>query len=111
MVLDSDSNPSVSFFFNDTATTKIHTVSDTLPLHDALPISRFMAPTRRPRSRLDCRLTTWTARSEEHTSELQSPDTNSYAVFCLKKTKLFRANNHCLQRYRNAATLSAASVV
>src|SRR6187200_619014 len=26
-------------------------------------------------------------RSEEHTSELQSPDTNSYAVFCLKKKK------------------------
>src|SRR6187200_3474438 len=25
------------------------------------------------------------ARSEEHTSELQSPDTISYAVFCLKK--------------------------
>src|SRR5213082_4324358 len=24
-------------------------------------------------------------RSEEHTSELQSPDTPSYAVFCLKK--------------------------
>src|SRR5213082_3666800 len=24
-------------------------------------------------------------RSEEHTSELQSPDTISYAVFCLKK--------------------------
>src|SRR5213082_3626434 len=26
-------------------------------------------------------------RSEEHTSELQSPDTTSYAVFCLKKKK------------------------
>src|SRR5213082_2410083 len=28
---------------------------------------------------------TWLMRSEEHTSELQSPDTISYAVFCLKK--------------------------
>src|SRR3546814_10867457 len=28
------------------------------------------------------------ARSEEHTSELQSLMRNSYAVFCLKKTKL-----------------------
>src|SRR5213082_1586596 len=28
------------FFFNDTATTEIYTVSDTLSLHDALPISR-----------------------------------------------------------------------
>src|SRR5213082_3872852 len=27
----------------------------------------------------------WLIRSEEHTSELQSPDTISYAVFCLKK--------------------------
>src|SRR6187200_2234795 len=29
-------------------------------------------------------------RSEEHTSELQSPDTISYAVFCLKKKKKMR---------------------
>src|SRR5213082_3653601 len=29
----------------------------------------------------------WRRRSEEHTSELQSPDTISYAVFCLKKKK------------------------
>src|SRR3546814_3042908 len=28
-------------------------------------------------------------RSEEHTSEPQSPMRNSYAVFCLKKQKLF----------------------
>src|SRR5213082_142646 len=27
------------------------------------------------------------SRSEEHTSEFQSPDTISYAVFCLKKKK------------------------
>src|SRR5213082_1344157 len=30
-------------------------------------------------------------RSEEHTSELQSPDTISYAVFCLKKKKAPRS--------------------
>src|SRR5213079_3779531 len=29
----------------------------------------------------------WPARSEEHTSELQSPVVISYAVFCLKKKK------------------------
>src|SRR5262245_66329306 len=58
------------FFFNDTATTEIYTLS----LHDALPIS----------SRHRCRLATsawgwprnpassFAARSEEHTSELQS---------------------------------------
>src|SRR5213082_4046666 len=33
------------FFFNDTATTEIYTVSDTLSLHDALPISTFLAST------------------------------------------------------------------
>jgi len=32
-------------------------------------------------------------RSEEHTSELQSPVPNSYAVFCLKKKTV---NNICL---------------
>src|SRR3546814_4990535 len=34
------------------------------------------------------------ARSEEHTSELQSLMRISYAVFCLKKTKLF--TNHTI---------------
>src|SRR5437870_9089589 len=56
------------FFFNDTATTEIYTLS----LHDALPISWCRA-TARPRFRYR----TWpgwtgTWRSEEHTSELQS---------------------------------------
>src|SRR5213082_3739144 len=32
------------FFFNDTATTEIYTVSDTLSLHDALPISSSRGP-------------------------------------------------------------------
>src|SRR5213082_464626 len=34
------------------------------------------------------------ARSEEHTSELQSPDTISYAVFCLKKKKQTNQNKY-----------------
>src|SRR3990170_9023378 len=57
------------FFFNDTATTEIYTLS----LHDALPILRAVQGRRRgdgggspPRA--------GGARSEEHTSELQSPD-------------------------------------
>src|SRR6188768_4589939 len=71
------------FFFNDPATTEIYTSIDTLSLHDALPIycgtawphpvSQSAAPARN--------------RSEEHTSELQSPIDISYAVFCLKKKK------------------------
>src|SRR4030043_2274222 len=63
------------FFFNDTATTEIYTLS----LHDALPISR--APWRvasdppPPRGQPPppgLRRTRRRARSEEHTSELQS---------------------------------------
>src|SRR6187200_661463 len=74
------------FFFNDTATTEIYTVSDTLSLHDALPILRATGAMSTPPLSDD---TTFCkpARSEEHTSELQSPDTISYAVFCLKKKK------------------------
>src|SRR5256885_15104805 len=78
------------FFFNDTATTEIYTLS----LHDALPISalRWRAPPARPGAR-DPRPAGGphprrthhrtrpaepgrhqaTDRSEEHTSELQSP--------------------------------------
>src|SRR5256885_12051872 len=64
------------FFFNDTATTEIYTLS----LHDALPISHGygVAHNRTPRARdVDSngcgRCEVSAARSEEHTSELQSP--------------------------------------
>src|SRR5256885_9922154 len=61
------------FFFNDTATTEIYTLS----LHDALPISH-RGGDRHARRRLggpsDLRLRAGhQRRSEEHTSELQSP--------------------------------------
>src|SRR5210317_2677660 len=89
------------FFFNDTATTEIYTLSYTLSLHDALPISaedayddyREVAYTDRvaevayPRSR-------GARRSEEHTSELQSHSEISYAVFCLKKKKKKKGPTH-----------------
>src|SRR5471032_827696 len=58
------------FFFNDTATTEIYTLS----LHDALPISRAIAIVIRDAGRIprwiqiECSI----GRSEEHTSELQS---------------------------------------
>src|SRR5260370_32212438 len=61
--------PSLSFFFfNDTATTEIYTLS----LHDALPI--FPCSIHRPSAvRIAQPGTAWArARSEEHTSELQS---------------------------------------
>ena len=45
----------------------------------------------RPATRSDARIRArcWTKRSEEHTSELQSPVPISYAVFCLKKKTPF----------------------
>src|SRR5258708_13305298 len=83
-----------AFFFNDTATTEIYTLS----LHDALPIlcsGRVTWSCRiRIRSRDACgeKPTTVrakpprTSRSEEHTSELQSPD-HLVCRLLLEKTK------------------------
>src|SRR5258708_39751838 len=68
------------FFFNDTATTEIYTLS----LHDALPISHSGFRFDRPNNpgalpatspgNSNVRETLQDYRSEEHTSELQSPD-------------------------------------
>src|SRR6266487_6691125 len=60
--------PLLFFFFNDTATTEIYTLS----LHDALPIPT--CPTQPPgRARPERSGSAPAPRSEEHTSELQSP--------------------------------------
>src|SRR5438067_7122114 len=58
------------FFFNDTATTEIYTLS----LHDALPNSRNRGPSSggKPSMSAMTRIGMCCARSEEHTSELQS---------------------------------------
>src|SRR5437588_9510224 len=59
------------FFFNDTATTEIYTLS----LHDALPISigiAWIANTQYLFAYFRLRVRVAAARSEEHTSELQS---------------------------------------
>src|SRR2546429_2537194 len=59
------------FFFNDTATTEIYTLS----LHDALPICDASTPLRCAgacRSIMAAYSVPFTRRSEEHTSELQS---------------------------------------
>src|SRR5260370_18868214 len=64
--------PSCSFFFffNDTATTEIYTLS----LHDALPILRTNKSSPRDRciGSVRCAIAGIGTRSEEHTSELQS---------------------------------------
>src|SRR2546426_6537904 len=85
------------FFFNDTATTEIYTLS----LHDALPISLGGEATRFPEvARLDD--VRFLQRQDEHrgciinledTEDRKSTRLNSshlvisYAVFCLKKKK------------------------
>src|SRR6059058_6692762 len=78
----------VFFFFNETAPTEIYTSLHTLSLHDALPILPDLPgciATAKTRKQLEDVIRE--ARSEEHTSELQSRNDISYAVFCLKKKK------------------------
>src|SRR5256885_8765664 len=79
------------FFFNDTATTEIYTLS----LHDALPISHARKPQRHPEdqdSDKDCRPGTGD-RAPMRLQDRKSTRLNSshlvisYAVFCLKKKK------------------------
>src|SRR3546814_537979 len=53
------------------------------PSRIAAPIAGFPY-----RSAVYCRMGGYVARSEEHTSELQSLMRNSYAVFCLKKKNI-----------------------
>src|SRR2546422_6072273 len=85
------------FFFNDTATTEIYTLS----LHDALPISRARTtPARGARSRAGTRsrggrrapagrgrARSARRRDRESTRLNSSHGYISYAVFCLKKKK------------------------
>src|SRR6266478_9784098 len=78
------------FFFNDTATTEIYTLS----LHDALPISGASRSKACPRAlasrstgcRFGARRATCLPRSEEHTSELQS-QSNLVCRLLLEKKK------------------------
>src|SRR5258707_3357976 len=91
------------FFFNDTATTEIYTLS----LHDALPISAAPSsrtsrdPSRRspPRSRASAPGRRPSRRSEEHTSELQS---RQYLVCRL----LLEKKNNKLEKSRQSIILT-----
>src|SRR3712207_8110911 len=103
------------FFFNDTATTEIYTLS----LHDALPISRSGSSSRTrgrtTRRAGSCSRTTCSTCSPERSASsvstadrkstrLNSSHANiSYAVFCLKKkkNKMYHVRSHvkCLNTY------------
>src|SRR5688572_32104936 len=94
------------FFFNDTATTEIYTLS----LHDALPIYRHRRhrdgqagrPVRRrqpaarrrgrERRRVQQRRRDRVARSEEHTSELQSQSNLVCRLLLEKKKKYYSSS-------------------
>src|SRR5258708_8428338 len=95
------------FFFNDTATTEIYTLS----LHDALPICfhsnggpAFPKPSRVRRNfsatastffwSSSAALTISSRRSEEHTSELQSPDHLVCRLLLEKKNKRLLSYSH-----------------
>src|SRR5947208_9173016 len=96
------------FFFNDTATTEIYTLS----LHDALPI---FSPTRtftsaraitfRGRTTTRFVSSAWKEnfsgtsrwRSEEHTSELQSPDHLVCRLLLEKKKKKTKRKKYTLK--------------
>src|SRR5258706_5536374 len=80
-------NHNLFFFFNDTATTEIYTLS----LHDALPISRrskTKGEGHMKRFHVHVSVRDLPERSEEHTSELQSL-TNLVCRLLLEKKKHF----------------------
>src|SRR5260221_5338922 len=75
------------FFFNDTATTEIYTLS----LHDALPIWYFSsARLRSDMSFKACTVPSWRPRDRKSTRLNSSHTVISYAVFCLKKKRCER---------------------
>src|SRR3712207_7858476 len=83
----------IFFFFNDTATTEIYTLS----LHDALPIWPAAARCRwrdRPGGRAVGRAPEPVRARDRKSTRLNSSHANiSYAVFCLKKKKHDNSQN------------------
>src|SRR5438876_7248136 len=93
------------FFFNHTPTTEIYTLS----LHDALPICRRTSQIcpRRPPHDQGLRLS---RRSEEHTSELQSP-VHLVCRLLLEKKKNDISKKINIQEQSNAVNASYTEVV
>src|ERR1039457_7739450 len=88
------------FFFNDTATTEIYTLS----LHDALPIWNDLAD--RPTAQHRAPHGSGRSRSEEHTSELQSPCNLVCRLLLEKKSK----NQHCISHMNDSTTTRSSHV-
>src|SRR3989442_3216064 len=106
----------ICFFFNDTATTEIYTLS----LHDALPISRTIdvvqsvqdtSGTTVQVGALTGRVTSIDRRSEEHTSELQSrPHLVCRLLLEKKKTNTLLCSK-CMDSSSVDAVSSATSMI
>src|SRR5258708_13902160 len=103
------------FFFNDTATTEIYTLS----LHDALPIYALQSGDidfmENPSFELLPTLTAnkekvRTRRSEEHTSELQSPD-HLVCRLLLEKKKQHQSSRRNSRWPTNAHSIQQSSDV
>src|SRR2546430_12613281 len=105
------------FFFNDTATTEIYTLS----LHDALPISQrfeeggWIAILRleQPAMHQLARATLTRGRSEEHTSELQS-QSNLVCRLLLEKKKtalLYTVSTMTTMYLPSTGTLLSAHII
>src|SRR5215204_5384099 len=88
------------FFFNDTATTEIYTLS----LHDALPNSARAPVLLVPPSRTETLVPTASAICEARVRDRKSTRLNSshtvisYAVFCLKKKKKKKSHNSFIKK-------------
>src|SRR6202522_1324179 len=96
----------VFFFFNDTATTEIYTLS----LHDALPIWRRGVRVREEAAVL-ARDPDEDARTDRKSTRLNSShDDISYAVFCLKKTRQSANSVGACSRTMSSTFSSVSSV-
>src|SRR5687768_18208169 len=97
------------FFFNDTATTEIYTLS----LHDALPILRQEQHEQQQRSDREARLDAHDQHEDEGNSPREAAPRDrkstrlnsshgyiSYAVFCLKKKKQTKLTSTLLKHIK-----------
>src|SRR2546426_7556374 len=110
--------PLFFFFFNDTATTEIYTLS----LHDALPISSSSSSRRRRSSFVrgdclpetssfvrDCRPEIRRLYRDRKSTRLNSSHlVISYAVFCLKKKKIKDTRTYIRNCHRSQRTTTRA---
>src|SRR2546430_6557053 len=87
----------IFFFFNDTATTEIYTLS----LHDALPICFILVRGRGLRGVRFLRSPGKPLQDRKSTRLNSSHSQISYAVFCLKKKKKIAYTDHLLSPTSN----------